>query len=39
MLTAAVLLQLGMNTFADMTEDEFRAAYLGYGSARNPLLA
>lgn len=32
-------MQLGMNKFADMTEDEFRAAYLGYNSQRNPLLA
>ena len=30
--------QLGLNRFADMTEAEFRAAYLGYSSRRNPLL-
>ena len=30
--------QLGLNKFADMTEDEFRAVYLGYRSASSPLL-
>ena len=32
------MVQLGLNRFADMTEAEFRAAYLGYSSRRNPLM-
>ena len=38
-LAAIWCAQLGINKFADMTEEEFRAAYLGYRSARNPMLS